>query len=498
MVIVQDEHVLLLHTSVKDFLVNSTKEIELLEANSALSYRCIDRLIQSYGSNVAAGDAQFKRGFLNYAAKYWPRHAQLAGRKFGIRQDQACFFQNHWKDWLRSYEAASPSRSGFDASFSAFHAAVHWPLPQLLSSSIENSGQKFLDLFTVHGLVAYVDSNFKNSEGVAPLQDDMRHHEMESICLFLSKLPHGYILDASLVEEVVRDAQCGLEIMQLIFKQYGTHIQITDSVVMAAVDNDGHEGEIISLLIMQQTHLFPVTENILSLIMNRFGKAMVTLLLEHRGEQIQFTEEMLVSMVGQLDSTVTTLLLNRCGYRCLIPKRAVSSILRYCDAKVASLLFEKQGEQIEITEDTLVAAAINTAHGHENMKILISQKYDQHRITRRVFLATAQNQISGPDILTQLFRYGEGQFQISQEAVCRIMEHFDANVVTLLFAQCGQQIPVTEDVVVAAARNRIDMERVMTHVIDFGGDKVQITRRLVQILLRKFQRMLRRLLDFQR
>jgi DNA polymerase III delta prime subunit len=94
MVIVQDEHVLLLHTSVKDFLVNSTKEIDFLEANSALSYRCINRLIQSYGSNVAAGDAQFNRGFLKYAVMYWPRHAQLAGSKFGIRQDQAYFFQN--------------------------------------------------------------------------------------------------------------------------------------------------------------------------------------------------------------------------------------------------------------------------------------------------------------------------------------------------------------------------------------------------------------------
>jgi hypothetical protein len=498
MVIVQDEHVLLLHTSVKDFLVNSTKEIDFLEANSALSYRCINRLIQSYGSNVAAGDAQFNRGFLNYAVMYWPRHAQLAGSKFGIRQDQAYFFQNHWKNWLRSYQAASPSRSGFDASFSAFHAAVHWSLPQLLSSSIENPEQNFLDLFTVHGLAAYVDANFKDSEGVTPLQEAMRHHETDIICLFLSKLPPGYILEASLVEEVARDMQCGIEIMQLLFKQYGTHIQITEGVVMAAAENDSHGGEIIALLIMQQTYPFPVTEKVLSLIVNHFGKPMVTLLLEHRGEQIQFTEAMLASMVEQLDSTVTTLLLNRCGHRCLLPKRAVCSILRFFDGKVASLLFEKQGEQIEITEDTLVAAARNAAHGYEIMKILISPKYDRQRITGRVFEAAAWNQTSGQDILTLLFRYGEGQVQISQNAVCLIMQYFDANMVALLFAKCGHQIPVTEDVIVAAAKNYFDIERVMSHVIDRWGDQIQITRQLVQILLRKCQRMLQGLLDFQK
>ena len=105
MVIIQDEKVLLLHKSVKDYLVGMGAGyfIDELEAHADLAYRCVDLLIgQFYGTKHL--DVLFSL----YADRNWANHARMAQSKFEVRESQAEFFEinspcrEQWLQRLRS------------------------------------------------------------------------------------------------------------------------------------------------------------------------------------------------------------------------------------------------------------------------------------------------------------------------------------------------------------------------------------------------------------
>ncbi|RYP42870.1 hypothetical protein DL768_010174 [Monosporascus sp. mg162] len=91
-VIIQDEKVLLLHQSVKDYLVGpgSGHFIDELEAHAHLAYRCVDILIEQF-----RGGKQSRVGFAAYATRDWANHARTAQTGFKIRNSQAEFFETN-------------------------------------------------------------------------------------------------------------------------------------------------------------------------------------------------------------------------------------------------------------------------------------------------------------------------------------------------------------------------------------------------------------------
>jgi hypothetical protein len=82
MVIIQDEEVLLLHQSVKDYLVGVGPGcfIDKYEAHARLAYRYVDVLIEQFH-----GTNQPHTTFLEYAALEWANHARKAESTFEVQ-----------------------------------------------------------------------------------------------------------------------------------------------------------------------------------------------------------------------------------------------------------------------------------------------------------------------------------------------------------------------------------------------------------------------------
>jgi hypothetical protein len=76
MVIIQDDKVLLLHQSVKDFLVGS-------EFHAGLAHRCVDQLIWDFHTKTEGGGHTVSNDdFLFYSMRFWADHAHMAQSEF--------------------------------------------------------------------------------------------------------------------------------------------------------------------------------------------------------------------------------------------------------------------------------------------------------------------------------------------------------------------------------------------------------------------------------
>ncbi|TQN70161.1 Vegetative incompatibility protein HET-E-1, partial [Colletotrichum shisoi] len=91
MVVVQNEEVLLLHQSVKDFLVKA-RFFNDLEAHANLAYRCVDLLIENFHNK------EQRIRLMDYAIREWANHARLAKSKFEVKASQAEFFATRYTE----------------------------------------------------------------------------------------------------------------------------------------------------------------------------------------------------------------------------------------------------------------------------------------------------------------------------------------------------------------------------------------------------------------
>ncbi|EHK51030.1 hypothetical protein TRIATDRAFT_177619, partial [Trichoderma atroviride IMI 206040] len=89
-IIIEGGKVLLLHQSVKDYLVRADPSsfINELEAHANIAYRCVNILIEQLYSKE-----QSHVHFLSYATEEWVNHARMAQSRFEVRDSEAEFFR---------------------------------------------------------------------------------------------------------------------------------------------------------------------------------------------------------------------------------------------------------------------------------------------------------------------------------------------------------------------------------------------------------------------
>ncbi|TQV89980.1 vegetative incompatibility protein HET-E-1 [Cordyceps javanica] len=133
MVVIQDGKVLLLHQSVKDYLIKAGDQacFSELQVHADLAYRCLDHLIEQFHSKKQNAGC-----FSEYATREWPNHAHLARSKFVVMAAQAEFFQiisPCRESWLAAYHDFG--KSSYDASshqLSVLHIAARWGIPAIV------------------------------------------------------------------------------------------------------------------------------------------------------------------------------------------------------------------------------------------------------------------------------------------------------------------------------------------------------------------------------
>ncbi|KAB8228901.1 uncharacterized protein BDW43DRAFT_315402 [Aspergillus alliaceus] len=185
-----------------------------------------------------------------------------------------------------------------------------------------------------------------------------------------------------------------------------------------------------------------------------YGNGVIRLLLEQRGDQVQITEDVVKAAAGNL----------------------------YHGKEVMALLLEQRGDQVQITEDMVKVAAGNKGDGKEVMAFLLEQRGDQVQITDDVVKAAAGNEDNGKEVMALLLKQRGDQVQITEDMVkvAAGNKGDGKEIMALLLEQRGDQVQITEDVVKAAAGNEDNGKEVMALLLEQRGDQVQITEDVVK------------------
>ncbi|KAJ5214978.1 Pfs NACHT and Ankyrin domain protein [Penicillium chermesinum] len=457
-IIIQDEKVLLLHKSIKDYLVGTKPSnfIPEFEAHARLAYRCVNILIEQFHRRNKRNSS-----FLNYASREWPNHARMAKSSFKVQIPQEEFLQiiSPSREWWLQQLRSEPFFYYIPGRFSIFHIAGKWGICALVDHASKLEVQKSDKEGTCHVLpVDCVDDS-----GKIPLSYGA---ESGYLCVVDAFLSLSGKVTPPVVKAAARNWMNGKAVMELLLDRYGDQITITDEVVKAAAGNQRHGKAVMELLLDRYGDQITITDEVVKAAAGnqRHGKAVMELLLDRCGDQITITNEIVevAARNGSNGKEVIQLLLDHCGDQITITHKIVEAVARnWRDGKaVLELLLDHCGDQITITHTIVEAVARNWRDGKAVLELLLDRYGDQITITHKIVKAVARNQRHGKAVMGLLLdRYGD-QITITDktvEAAAGNQRHGKA-MIELLLDYLGDQLTITDEVVETAA-SKVGMRR---------------------------------------
>ena len=229
--------------------------------------------------------------------------------------------------------------------------------------------------------------------------------------------------------------------------------------------------EVMRNLLKQNKDIAPVKEEEVVQIAGEFRREVMSLLLERRGDEIQITEEVVKAAAGNPRNSETLM----------------------------NLLLDRRAGEVKITEEVLKAAAGNPgtfwysnkiwSSGKEVMELLLDRRADEVRITDDVVKAAAGNPGSGRKVMELLLDRRADEVKITEEVVMVAagnpdsVWHSGKEVMELLLDRRAGEVKITEEVLKAAARNPDGVwhsgKEVMELLLRRRADEVKITEEVV-------------------
>lgn len=317
MVIIQDEKVLLLHQSVRDYLERAGY-FDKREAHADLAYRCVDLLIEEFhcGEHPAMDD------FALYAAQNWPNHVRMAESRFAIRNSQLEFLDIESpcrEQWLGRLRSRSDSfLNQIPRNFSLLHIAARWGLTTLARDVYHKAGE----------MTCLNISDDVDFYGATPLElaAESRYPDIVSVLMEPGEVDYT---------SAAGNEENGEEVMKLLLGHRGNQINITEEVLKAAAGNREPGEEVMMVLLDRRRDQVTITEEVLKAAARnwRSGEGLITLLLDRQGDQVTTTEGVVKAAAGNWTSgkKVIVLLLGHRAHQIIITDEVVSCIARRFD-----------------------------------------------------------------------------------------------------------------------------------------------------------------------
>ncbi|PWI65028.1 hypothetical protein PCL_07440 [Purpureocillium lilacinum] len=413
LVVVEDDHAVLLHQSTKDFLLSlGTDDFDEFAVHASFANRCVNQLITCFNCGT--------QDFQSYAAQFWVDHARMAHDLFRIERPTAnfCRIDSDSRDhWLATYRSVVED---LPHGYSIFHVAGRWGIPALVDYALDTPSYRGPRL-------EYVDTDYVNMDGVTPLEEAARSGHSNIITALLYREKSNATVRTRVLLAAARNEINGNEVMALLFDKRGDQISITEEIVKAVVQNWTN------------------------------GLELTTLLLERRGAQVILTKDVIQAAAQNwmTGAEIITFLLEWRDIRVDITEGFVASLAESFDEQIMKRLLSRWADRIDITAGVINAASANEHHAEKVVALLLSQPGDQVTINRGTVMAAAGNELSGNNAMRLLLEHSgeERQITISREAVALIARMFDEEIMALLLNRQDSHFCITEDVVKGAASN---------------------------------------------
>lgn len=482
MVVIQDEEVLLLHKSVKDYLMKASEKASFceLEAHALLAYRCINHFVEKSSDRKHTTRASH---FLDYAIREWPNHAHKAQSRFEVRASEEEFFKIDSpcrESWLAEYRHHGFSYRSNDPpqNFSVFHVAARWRIPALAEHVCRSYN-------LTGGLIQLADAS-----GATPLEYAVseKYAASEDPSVVRVLLDLGAIVTRDVTLAAARNSASGKEVIALLLEKRGYEVTITDEVVRAAAEN-WYGTEVLALLLELRGDEITITDEVVRAAVKNVvsGKEVMALLLEKRGDEITITEKVLKAAAKNVRSgkELITLLLEQRGDKITITENVLKAAAKNerCGKEIMALLLEKRGDEIIITDKVVNAAAKNERSGKEVMALLLKKQRGKiTTITDKVVQAAAKNETAGNEVLALLLEQRGDEITITDEVVEAAAgnEESGKEIIALLLRERGDEITITEEVMKAAAENEESGKEIIALLLKERGDEITITDTVVQ------------------
>lgn len=382
---------------------------------------------------------------------------------------------------------------------------------QLLIAAAEHyqHGKEILELFLGIGEEIQIDSlvimaavkNEGSGRKVLEFLLDERNHEI--------------IITAPMVKAAAQNEGNGEEVMKLLCDRREREISITEDVMIAAASNLVSGKGIIAFLLNNRNAEVKITEQILLAATRNWGCGLdiIKLLIDKRGNDVEITTPVLASTrdndrsgreilrfffesqsrVGKLNlsmeslevivglsdpRTIATLLKSQGNKLDITEKIVMEAAANQSAEEIMSLLLDQRGIDVHITEQVLTALAGNRESGEKGFKVLLNRRGNDIKITLPVIQAAARNWIGGTEIIGLVAKKHVEKFDISVDCVSALASSFPPTVLATLLNRRGNEIQITDDIVVATASSGYGKET-MSLLLDQRGSEVHITEQVL-------------------
>ncbi|CAM1507949.1 Fc.00g047970.m01.CDS01 [Cosmosporella sp. VM-42] len=253
-------------------------------------------------------------------------------------------------------------------------------------------------------------------------------------------------------------------VLGLLLDRGGREVQITESVLKAALTGSFEPGRVLALLIKRNGNEIQITRRVADLLLNDSGD-LEKISLHRNGKKVLFTAGGFAEAARRFRSELVALVLHG-RVDVDVMRRGIAILAMSSDRTAMRHQLDDldiQDAGVLVTEEAIPAAAGNPYDGAGVMKLLLARTQND-AVAERVLVAAARNEEYGTGVVKEIARNRWSGFGLMK----------------LLLNYGRSETRITEEVVIAAAGNTGCEVKLMQLLLELEESAIEITDRVIE------------------
>ncbi|KAF7122890.1 hypothetical protein CNMCM5793_001000 [Aspergillus hiratsukae] len=492
LVVIQDDRVMLLHKSVKDFLTHS-QDVHVINeklAHAEFAGRCIDVLMQEWDTDksVISSILENTMGdgfFLLYCVQYWPEQAHLAGSEFKIQERHDAFFElessarERWLNLVRQFDL---SVHYVPFKFSIFHLAARWGVPSLIFHALSRQSLCEPGNIKAENLHLPQDHliNSRCSNGTTPLEESAIQGHLDVFNVLLDLTDELTPLPDEAIAAAIRNQRRGAGLIKLLIDR-GRLQSIPERCVARA------STETWDLLLDYFGREFPVSEQMLvQICWSENGAAILSRLSTHLQRQLPITKKVLSEAASDGDARLVESLLNDVGKTIPISADFIYSALHNTEQHGPGIIdlvlarWQRGLLVLECPEEDLILLIMQQLQSpslepEDIAKVLRVIENRGFKLSPSMALVRLVAKTGDNNLYKQILRNGEAVTLINENILIYMAERMTAEMFEFFVDTLGDELPISARVVEAAAANMEHGWQIIQKMVELSGGNLPVS-----------------------